>query len=348
MQRERITENIYWFRSDMYAQVTAGVVIGPQWAVVIDTLAMPEESKELYSFVTDELKVPIRYVINTHHHSDHCWGNCFFPKATIIAHTRCSELMREKGIPELEATKAENPAFAESQIVLPHLTFSDGDLTLRVGKKNLTLMLTPGHTEDGISVYIEEDHLLFAGDAFMPIPVLSEGNYQGMMSLFKKINSMGLENIIQGHGDIILRGEIEDAVQENITYLEKLRKAAETARKKRDPVTYLSNVTSESCGKSRVFLNGLAENLHKYNIIWMYKQVIKELGMPSPDELEPEEDEDDFDDLLFDQESTKNDGSSEDEAAYLATEEFDEDSDDEFLDGMDDEDEEEDSDDDEF
>ena len=81
MQRERVSENVYWFQSEIYAQVTAGVVVGTDWAVVIDTLAIPEETLEMRSYVEEELKVPVRYVINTHYHADHTWGNCFFPGA---------------------------------------------------------------------------------------------------------------------------------------------------------------------------------------------------------------------------------------------------------------------------
>ena len=44
MHRERVSENVFWFQSEIYAQVTAGVVAGPQWAVVIDTLALPDET----------------------------------------------------------------------------------------------------------------------------------------------------------------------------------------------------------------------------------------------------------------------------------------------------------------
>ena len=41
MHRERVSENVYWFQSEVYAQVTAGAITGPQWAVVIDTLGNP-------------------------------------------------------------------------------------------------------------------------------------------------------------------------------------------------------------------------------------------------------------------------------------------------------------------
>mgnify|MGYP001039916813 FL=1 len=77
-QRERIADNVYSFQSEVYAQVNAGAVIGPNWAVLIDTLALPEESLAIRDFIEQELNVPVRYIINTHGHADHAWGNCFF------------------------------------------------------------------------------------------------------------------------------------------------------------------------------------------------------------------------------------------------------------------------------
>jgi glyoxylase-like metal-dependent hydrolase (beta-lactamase superfamily II) len=79
IQRERVADNVYSFQSDVYAQVTAGAVIGPNWAVVIDTLAMPEETLAIRDFIEQDLSVPVRYVINTHYHADHAWGTYFFP-----------------------------------------------------------------------------------------------------------------------------------------------------------------------------------------------------------------------------------------------------------------------------
>jgi len=85
-----------------------------------------------------------------------------------------------------------------------------------------------------------------------------------------------LENIIQGHGDIILRGEIEEAVKEDLSYLSAIRKAVRTAARKRNPMDALAMIDVESCGKSRVYLGGLASELHKRNIRALYKQVINE------------------------------------------------------------------------
>jgi cyclase len=273
MHRERVSENVFWFQSEIYAQVTAGVVAGPQWAVVIDTLALPDETLTIREFIEHELNVPVRYVINTHYHADHTWGNCFFPGATVIAHARCRDLLEERGIPSLEAAKRQNPALRQVKIVLPQMTFADGELTLRVGKKNLILSLAPGHSRDGIAVLVEEDRILFAGDSFMPLPYIVDGDIDEIMASIKRMGRMGLENIVQGHGDVILRGEIDAAVRENLNYLSAIRKAVRAVSRRKNAVELLDNITIENCGKSRVYLGGLAQTLHQRNLHALLQQM---------------------------------------------------------------------------
>ena len=276
MHRERVSENVFWFQSEVYAQVTAGVVVGPQWAVVIDTLALPEETLGMREFIEHELGVQVRYVVNTHYHADHTWGNCFFPGATVIGHAKCRELLLEYGVPSLEAARKQNPNLKQVKIVPPHMTFSSGELTMRVGKKNLVFSQSFGHSEDGISVLVEEDRVLFAGDAFMSLPYIVDGDIDEMLASIKRIGKLGLENIIQGHGDIILRGEIDAAVKENINYLNNIKKAVKAAGKRKDVDEYLDSITIESCGKSRVHLGGLAETLHRRNLRALYRQMNSE------------------------------------------------------------------------
>jgi cyclase len=296
MQRERVSENVYWFQSDIYAQVTAGVVTGLQWAVVIDTLAMPEETLAMRSYIEEELNVPVRYIINTHSHADHTWGNCFFPGATIISHSLCRKAILERGPASLEAAKKQNPIFKQIKIVAPHLTFDRGEISLRVGKKNLILSSTPGHSRDGISVLVEEDRVLFAGDAFLPLPYVVDGDLDELSASIKQIGKMGLENIVQGHGDIILRGEIENAVKENVNYLACIRKSVKTAMRRRNPAEALAGIDIDTCGKSRVYLGGLAEELHRRNLRSLYRQMIAEEGavvQSSQPSVHDEEEDDD-------------------------------------------------------
>ncbi len=273
MHRERVSENVFWFQSEVYAQVTAGVVAGPQWAVVIDTLALPDETLGMREFIEHELGVPVRYVINTHYHADHAWGNCFFPSATIIAHARCRDLLAERGAPSLDNARRQNPVLRQVKIVLPHITFDSGEMTMRVGKKNLNILPAMGHSHDGIGVLVEEDRILFAGDAFMPLPYVVDGDVDEIIASIKRIGRMGLENIVQGHGDIILRGEIDAAVKENLNYLSAIKKAARLAARRRVPEELLDTIRIEDCGKSRVYLGGLAEGLHQQNLRALVNQM---------------------------------------------------------------------------
>ncbi len=297
IQRERIADNVYSFQSEVYAQVTAGAIIGPNWAVVIDTLALPDEALEIRDFIEQELSVPVRYIIDTHSHADHAWGNCFFPGATVISHTLCRELLDTKGRQSLEEVRKQNQVFRNVRLVLPQITFNEGNLTLRVGKKTLTLMPLPGHSGDNIGVLVDEDRVLFAGDAAMPLPYIVDGNIDDLTISLKKIGKMGLENIIQGHGDIVLRGEIDNFIKDNQAYLSNIRKVVRKASKRKYPLEILDETTVESCGKSRVLIGGLAAELHRRNLRVLYRQLFGEPPVPTDDDEEEyyDEDEEDYD-----------------------------------------------------
>ncbi len=274
MLKERVSDNVYWFQSETYAQVTAGTIVGPQWAVLIDTL-IPSETPKIRNFIENHLMVPVKYIINTHHHADHCWGNCVFPNATIIGHQLCRELMLEKGSSALAEAGQENSIFRDICISPPQVTFTSGSINLRIGKKQLQIFSTPGHSADSISVLLEDERILFAGDAFMPVPYFVGGDLETLAQSITHIGNMGLENIVQGHGDIILRGEIEEVKNQNLDYLRSLQKIVKTAIRRRNPLEFLAMQDIEDTGKHRVSLGGLAQDLHVRNLQWLYYQEIR-------------------------------------------------------------------------
>ncbi|MBX3004178.1 MAG: MBL fold metallo-hydrolase [Anaerolineales bacterium] len=277
MQHERIAENVYFFQSELYAQVTAGVIAGPDMAVLIDTLALPEETKQIRRFIERELRVPVRYIINTHYHADHSWGNCFFPGAKIIAHSLCHEYLDTRGRAALEAEQKDNASLREVEMVLPNVTFNEGQLNLQVGKKNLSIFPFPGHSADSIAVLVEEDRILFCGDTFMALPILADGDINDTTASLKKLPKMGLENLVPGHGEIVLRGEIDAAVRNNLDYLAKITKVVRGAARRRYPLDILETVHVEDCGKSRVLIAGMAEELHQRNLVALYRQLYGKL-----------------------------------------------------------------------
>jgi cyclase len=121
---------------------------------------------------------------------------------------------------------------------------------------------------------------------FMPIPYIVDGNADEMVFSLKKIGKMGLENVVQGHGDIVLRGEVEGSVKDNLAYLSAIRRAVRKASRRKYPWDLLEEVGVEDCGKSRVLIGGLAEELHSRNLYALYEQLYDEPPVSS------EEDED--------------------------------------------------------
>ncbi len=278
MIRERVAHDVYIFTSEAYAQVNAGAVVGPEWSVLIDTLPYFEETLEIKDFIQNRLESPIRYLINTHHHADHTLGNHLFPDTIIVSHELCRELLDTKGREALKEAKKHNRELSDIEIVLPDITFDEGEIGLRTGKRTLQLIPLPGHSVDGIGVLIVEDRVLFSGDVMMPIPSLIDGDLDAMVESLKKIPNLKLENLVQGHGEIILRGEIPVAAKLNITYISVVVRHAKKALRRKNPEEYLASIDVESCGKNRILLNGLAEELHRRNLIAVYHKLKDQKG----------------------------------------------------------------------
>ncbi|MDW8325692.1 MAG: MBL fold metallo-hydrolase [Anaerolineales bacterium] len=275
MHKERVSDDIYVFTSDLYARVNAGAVLYGDGAVLIDTLAFPSETQQIKDFLENRLASPVRYIINTHYHSDHTNGNYLFPKAQIIAHKLCREKMDTVGRAGLARARAQSPELANVEIVLPTILLTHGSLTLHLGKKTLQVMPTPGPSPDSISVLLREDRILFAGDMMMPLPVIIDGDVDDLIRSLQSIPPLGLENVVPGHGDVVLRGEIDEVVRSNLKYLEALRKKVEALIKKGRSREAVREIDIESCGKSRIPLNGLVVQLHTANCLALYDRLTK-------------------------------------------------------------------------
>ena len=274
MLRERISEDVYVFTSERYALVTAGLVVGPDEAAVIDTLAFPSEALEILDFAQNKLGVPVRYVINTHYHADHTYGTYLFRGAEVIAHRACRELLNTTGRTGLANAKSLTPELAPVEIVLPETLMTDGAVTLSLGRKTLEMAHSPGHSPDVITVLVKEDRILFASDTVMPVPHFVDGDLETLRRSLEVVPGLGLENIVQGHGDVILRGEIDETIRADIRYLDTLRKKVESLVKRNKPRSALKNIEIEDCGKTRILMGGLAAQLHAANLNSLYDRLM--------------------------------------------------------------------------
>lgn len=275
MSRERVSEDIYVFTSDIYAQVTSGVILTSEGAIVIDTLPFPDETRGIINFVRSHCPRGVRFVVNTHSHADHMFGNYLFEKADIAAHQLCRKAMIKYAERGLKEAQEQNPELAEVQIRLPNLVF-EGEMTLRLGDKTVQLLHLPGHTADSIVALAKEDRILFSGDTMMPVPYVVWGDVDEMIQSLRIIRKMNLENIVQGHGEVLLRGEISETIDSSIAYLEEITRCVSDAVEQGTPVQQLVTLDIEKCGKSRIPLNGLVQQLHRGNLRRLYERMTTE------------------------------------------------------------------------
>jgi glyoxylase-like metal-dependent hydrolase (beta-lactamase superfamily II) len=273
MLRERVSDNVYVFTSEKYAQVTASAVVTPAGAMVIDTLPFPDESRQMATSIARVSRVGTRYVILTHYHADHTYGAYLFPEADVVAHARCRELLAQLGVPALEEAKASEPELEEVTIRLPDVTFDEGETALQVGGKVVRLIYAPGHTRDSIMVYLEDERVLFASDTEMPAPSIVDGDLETFKASLRKVAELPIENLVQGHGEVILRGEVQDVVKASLKYLDTIESKVARAIKSGKGKESLAQITIESCGLSRIPLNGLVQQIHAANLLALYERM---------------------------------------------------------------------------
>lgn len=272
MFRERVSDSIYVFTSDLYAQVTAGVIVTSEGAVLVDSLPFPSEARELATFIPQICPAGVKYVILTHYHADHTYGAYIFPQADIVAHALCRKLLRQHGYPALERARTEEPRLEEVVLRLPDITFNNEEMGLQLAGKVMRLIHTPGHTQDSVMVYVEDDQVLFAADTVMPVPSIVDGNVEALRASLRKVAELPINNMVQGHGEVILIGEVQGTVKDSLAYLDAIEAKVAQAFESGQGKETLQQDNIESCGLSRLPLNGQVQQIHVANLLALYDQ----------------------------------------------------------------------------
>jgi cyclase len=181
----------------------AGVLVGPDGLILVDTAATRKRAEALRRAADDLHRGPVHTVINTHHHGDHVFGNCVFePPVTIIAHELARSEMIEAGLglqllwPEVE--------WGELTLVPPTLTFAE-QLVLHLGDRRVELHhIGPAHTTNDTVVWLPESGVLFVGDVVLPgcTPFNLMGSIKGSLTALSRLRAFGAATVIGGHGEI--------------------------------------------------------------------------------------------------------------------------------------------------
>ncbi|HEX8949670.1 MAG TPA: MBL fold metallo-hydrolase, partial [Dissulfurispiraceae bacterium] len=195
----------------------AGIIIGKEGIVVVDTLI---SSKEAQRFIKDIRAVsprPFRYVVNTHSHLDHTFGNLDFRRlgAVIVSQEKCKENMEKNS--ETALKNAAQYGLTENdmkgtEVLYPSLTFGDR-MTIDLGDRKVELIYPgPSHTSGSILVYVPDKKVLFAGDVLFTgyHPFIGDGDIEGWIKALDYILTLDVEKIVPGHGPVSTKKDIQD------------------------------------------------------------------------------------------------------------------------------------------
>lgn len=151
----------------------------------------------------------------THGHGDHVLGALPLIGGEVYAHRLtpakiASQLTRfaEKW----ETTEQD----ARSRLPWPTVTYSE-ELWLDLGDKHLWMFPTPGHSDDGVSIYVEEDRLLYSGDSVVNgiVAAIGDGDSRILETSLTRLLEVDIKVLVPGHGHTI---EGRDAVQDWLTW----------------------------------------------------------------------------------------------------------------------------------
>lgn len=195
---------------------TAGVFVGDEGVMVVDTLAGPIHTAALIEAVRGVTDKPFRHVVNTHHHSDHINGNQYFAGAEIISHPYCrDEVLRvaRAGGPARWPRRDGHALGTEPRrIVVPTTTF-DGTMTYRYGGNVVELLpMVPAHTYGDVVAYLPEHRVLFVGDIgfFYVVPWCQNAHPTRWIEVCNRIEAMDVDVIVPGHGPLGGKAELAE------------------------------------------------------------------------------------------------------------------------------------------
>ena len=274
--RERVSEHAYVFRSGLYAQVNAGLITTEEGCVLIDTLPFPQETQTIVDFVQNRLRSQVRYVILTHSHADHVYGTYMFPKAEVVGHLLSRELLIKQTRPALIQARQRNTSLSQVSLRLPTL-LTERESCIRIGGFTLVMRHSPGHSPDLINVYIKEEKVLFASDTVMPVPYFVNGDIDDLRRSLRAVAELSpVEDVVQGHGEVLLRGEVKSVIASQVVYLDQIQAYAEDVFEAGGGKEELNALDLEDCGMSRIALNGLVQQLHRANLYFLYGRAKKQ------------------------------------------------------------------------
>jgi quinoprotein relay system zinc metallohydrolase 2 len=225
-----------------------GFVVGNKGVAVIDTGGSLKVGQRLREAVRQITDLPILYVINTHIHPDHVFGNAAFlqDKPQFVGHHKLAATMAQREDAYMRGQERWlGLEGAGSVLISPTLAVQD-TLSLDLGGRTLSLAAHPtAHTTTDLTVFDQASATLWSGDLlFIERTPSIDGDIKGWIQVLEQLRTLPAQTVVPGHGPVTR--DLISAVDNEKRYLSTLLTDIRSAIKHSKTLTHTMDHAAQS------------------------------------------------------------------------------------------------------